>query len=237
MNPYDNKQSGSIEAMFDSIAPRYDLLNHLLSAGIDRRWRSAAVRTLRDGAPARVLDVATGTADMAIALARKLPGAAVVGVDLSEGMLARGRQKASHASLCGRITLQKGDAAGLEFADGEFDAATVAFGVRNFADMEGGLREIRRVLRPGGRLAILEFSTPRNSFFRRLYRLYFLRALPGIGGAVSGDRRAYDYLPSSVERFPHPERFLEILAAAGFADCRARALTGGIVYLYTGISK
>lgn len=226
-------KSEQIRQMFDGIAPRYDLLNHLLSAGVDRGWRKRAVRAVYEGHPSRVLDVATGTGDLAIAIARALPACEVTGVDLSQQMLAVGAGKLAGKGL--RVTLTEGDACALAFADGVFDAVSVAFGVRNFEDVVRGVGEMARVLRQGGRLVILEFSTPRKGPVARLYRLYFHRLLPFVGGLISGDRSAYRYLPTSVDGFPAPEEFLGIMRRAGLTQCRATALTGGIARLYVGI--
>jgi demethylmenaquinone methyltransferase/2-methoxy-6-polyprenyl-1,4-benzoquinol methylase len=229
-----------VEAMFDSIAPRYDALNHLLSAGVDRLWRRRVVRLaargLSEGAEddpgAALLDVATGTGDLAIALARGLPRARVTGVDISEGMLALGRRKVARAGLADRVTLRGGDAEALAFEAGTFDVVTVAFGVRNFGDVEAGLGEMRRVLRRGGRCLVLEFSEPRRGLFAALYRFYFHRVLPWVGRAVSRDAGAYAYLPRSVEEFPAPERFEAMLLGAGFAEVKTRRLTFGVAYIY-----
>lgn len=180
-----------------------------------------------------VLDLATGTGDMAIALARALPKAAVTGADLSEGMLALARQKAAKAGLAERIAFEAGEAESLPFGDAGFDAVTVAFGVRNFHDIAAGLREMHRVLRPGGMALVLEFSTPRGKIFGPLYRFYFRHVLPRIGGWVSRDRSAYEYLPGSVDGFPEPQAFAGMMSDAGFGDCRMRKMTGGIAYIYT----
>lgn len=223
-----------VEAMFDAIAPRYDLLNRLLSFGIDQWWRRQAVEMLREERPRRVLDVATGTADLAIQAARTLDPEAVVGVDLSEEMLRRGRRKVARKGLAGQITLREGDALDLPFEDGSFDAALVAFGVRNFEELEAGLREIGRVLRPGGTLVVLEFSWPRASVIRTLYTLYARYVLPLVGRLISGDPEAYTYLPASARAFPDGIDFLHRLRAAGFTNLVWRSLTFGIAALYRG---
>ncbi len=221
-----------IATMFDRIAPRYDALNHLLSFQIDRRWRKTASRWAAEGTPATVLDVATGTADLAMLLARRLPNAHIVGVDCSEKMLAIGKEKVRRKQLEGHVDLQWGDAAGLPFQEGSFDAVTVAFGVRNFAQLEQGLSEIQRVTRPQGLVTILEFSLPERFPVKQLYRFYFHRILPTIGRWVSRDPEAYRYLPNSVERFPQPEAFERLLAAQGLDPVRRRRLTFGIATLY-----
>lgn len=235
VKPYDNPSSKKeqVRTMFDRIAGRYDLLNHVLSMSIDRLWRRRTVRLVAARAPRRVLDVATGTGDLALALARALPEARITGLDLSEGMLAAARGKVAARGLSGRIELVRGDAEHLVWPDATFDAVTVAFGVRNFGDLERGLSELARVLRPGGQLAVLEFSRPDNPLFRRLYEFYSGRILPRIGGLLSRDKRAYEYLPASVGAFPPPEEFLAMLRAAGLADCTARSQSFGIARIYT----
>ena len=235
VKPYDDSGSKKeqVRSMFDGIAARYDLLNHLLSMDIDRLWRRRAVRQAAAVAPRRILDVATGTGDLAIALARAFPEAQVTGVDLSAGMLAAARGKIASRGLSERIALAQGDAEHQAWEDGTFDAVTVAFGVRNFGDPERGLRELARVLRPGGRLVVLEFSRPRNRLFRALFECYSRRVLPRIGGLVSRDRRAYEYLPASVAAFPPPAEFLAMLRGAGLHDCAARSQTFGIAQIYT----
>ncbi len=222
-----------VESMFDAIAPRYDVLNRLLSLGIDQYWRKQAVRLLRDEHPRRILDVATGTADLAIQ-ALDLEPEKVVGIDISEEMLRFGREKLARLGLDDRIVLQRGDAERLPFSDRQFDAVLVAFGVRNFENLQRGLREIRRVLKPGGSIVVLEFSRPRAFPIKQLYRLYTRYVLPRVGEAVSRDSGAYAYLPASVEAFPDGPAFLAELEAAGFHDLHARPLTFGIVSLYKG---
>ncbi len=224
----------AVEDMFDAVAPRYDLLNRVLSVGIDQYWRSRAVRTLRDEQPRRVLDVATGTADLALKIQRTLHPRETVGIDLSTEMLERGRKKLERNELSSRITLQKADAANLPFDDGSFDAAFVAFGVRNFEDLDAGLGEILRVLRPGGTLVVLEFSTPRTFPIKQLYSWYSRHVLPRIGGLLSPDQGAYEYLPSSVAAFPDGVDFLRRMERVGFADLEWTPLTFGIASLYTG---
>ncbi len=221
-----------VGGMFDAIAPTYDALNHFLSLGVDRGWRQRVVWMVATANPSRILDVATGTGDLAIGLARRMPEAWVTGVDISEGMLARGREKIARRVLTKRIELRRGDAEALEFADGAFDAVTVAFGVRNFGDVGVGLREMWRVLRPGGKCWVLEFSEPRGTIFGPVYRFYFHRVLPWLGRIVSRDGGAYSYLPRSVGEFPAPERFAEMLREAGFAAVRIRRLSLGIAYVY-----
>jgi demethylmenaquinone methyltransferase/2-methoxy-6-polyprenyl-1,4-benzoquinol methylase len=227
-------ERGAVKAMFDGIAPRYDLLNRLLSAGIDRRWRRVCVEELGFQVPSRVLDVCTGTADLMIELLRREPGHQAVGLDLSLEMIKRGRAKLEAGKYAGRGWVSSGDAEKLPFADESFDGAMVAFGIRNVSDPLAALREMRRVLRPGAsRLVVLEFSMPRGPL-GALYRLYFGRVLPQLGGWISGNAGAYRYLPESVERFPVPEEFAALMETAGFARIRWRGLTGGIAYVYRG---
>ena len=234
--PYHTDQSKKEEVreMFDRIAPRYDLLNHTLSMSIDRLWRRHVVRIVRRCRPGRILDVATGTGDLAIEMARRIPGVRVLGVDLSERMLEEARRKVAARGLDERVLLERGDAEHLAVAAASVDVATVAFGVRNFENLEAGLRELHRVLKPGGKVVILEFSRPRNRIFRALYEFYSYRVLPRIGGAVSHDRQAYEYLPVSVGEFPAPGEFLTMLARAGFGNCRSRSQSFGIAQIYTG---
>lgn len=220
--------------MFDNIAPKYDLLNHTLSMSIDRVWRRRVVGEVRRAKPGRILDVATGTATWAIAMARRIRDVQVLGVDLSEQMLAVARRKIEARGLDGRIVLDRGDAERLAVADASVDVATVAFGVRNFGDLGAGLRELARTIKPGGKVVILEFSRPRNRVFRALYEFYSYKILPRIGGLVSRDKRAYEYLPASVGEFPAPEEFMAMMARAGFRNCRARSQSFGIAQIYIG---
>jgi len=221
--------------MFDAIAPRYDLLNHLLSGGIDRRWRAAAIKSLELAGGETLVDVCCGTADVALE-ARRGPSAAarVVGIDFSGAMLGLGRQKVGLARESGRIALIRGDATRLPIASRSADAVTIAFGIRNVERPENACAELVRVLRPGGRLAILEFGVPRVPCIKPLYLWYFTHVLPRIGRAISGHGAAYSYLPASVGTFAPPSEFVGTLRAAGFVDVRADPLTFGIVYLYTG---
>jgi len=219
--------------MFDAIAYRYDLLNHLLSGGVDFYWRRRAVNTLRDLRPRRILDVATGTADFAIAALRLKPRE-VIGVDIAANMLAIGRAKIERIGAGATIRLMTGEAEHLEFGDETFDAAMVAFGARNFEHLHQGLREMQRVLRPGGRIVVLEFSQPSAFPFRQLYLFYFRRILPRLGRAISKDREAYAYLPDTVMKFPQGEEFLALLRDAGIRSPRQLRLTFGIVTIYTG---
>ena len=219
--------------MFDAIAHRYDLLNHMLSGGADFYWRRKAVASLRDLRPRRILDVATGTADFAIAALRLKPDE-VIGVDIAENMLAIGRAKIQRMGAGEVIHLRTGEAEHLEFGDNAFDAAMVAFGARNFEHLHQGLREMQRVLRPGGRIVVLEFSRPTAFPLRQLYLFYFRRILPLLGRSISKDRDAYTYLPDTVMKFPQGEEFLAILKEAGIRSPRQHRLTFGIVTIYTG---
>lgn len=239
MKPYDaiRDKKSQIRTMFDNIAPTYDHLNHLLSMNIDRLWRRRAVRHAAARRPLSVLDVATGTGDLAAALARALPDAKICGVDLSAEMLKVAEAKFAAQGLSERITLAQGDAEHLSFGDGEFDAVTVAFGVRNFEDLAAGLGEMHRVLSDGGTLTVLELSVPRGRLFGPLYRLYSHLVLPRIGAAVSKDSPAYEYLPASVDEFPEPERFVALLREAGFAECRARSQSLGAATIFTAVKR
>jgi demethylmenaquinone methyltransferase/2-methoxy-6-polyprenyl-1,4-benzoquinol methylase len=219
--------------MFSGIAGRYDLLNHLLSGNIDKRWRRTTARALESSLVegSRVLDVACGTGDLSLVL-DEAGAARVVGLDFCRPMLEIARIKAESDSRT--IPFVEGDALRLPFADETFDAVTIAFGLRNLAGVADGLRELRRVLKDGGRLAVLEFSSPVLPGFRALFRFYFTRVLPRIGGLVSGSRGAYEYLPDSVSRFPDQKRLAELMRAEGFEKVEYRNLTGGIAALHTG---
>lgn len=232
-----SKSPARIAGMFDAIAARYDLLNHLLSAGIDRRWRRTAIRSLALTGTERVLDVCTGTADLAVAARVASPRAArVVGVDFAAAMLRVGQDKLLHGGLADRITLVRGDAASLPVGTGVVDAVTIAFGIRNVERTADACAELVRVLRPGGRLAILEFAMPSTPIVRVVYRWYFNHVLPRIGRLVARNP-AYEYLPASVGAFPTPAEFAAVLTRAGFRDVLATPLTLGIVYLYTAIRR
>jgi demethylmenaquinone methyltransferase/2-methoxy-6-polyprenyl-1,4-benzoquinol methylase len=243
-----DKSPDRIAGMFDAIAPRYDLLNHLLSAGIDRRWRAAAIRSLKLTGRETLLDVCCGTADVALearkprslsearsAKAEGPPAARVVGIDFSGAMLALGLQKVTAARESQRIALVRGDAMRLPAADRSVDAVTVAFGIRNVQRPEIACGEMARVLRPGGRLAILEFGVPRIPGIKPLYLWYLTHVLPRIGRVISGHNAAYSYLPASVGTFAPPLEFVHTLRGAGFSEVRADSLTFGIVYLYSAV--
>jgi len=229
---YADKKS-QVALMFDNIARRYDFLNHFLSLGIDNLWRRKTIKTLRrHGSPSRILDVATGTGDLAIA-ALKLYPEYVTGVDIAENMLAYGRKKISRKDRENRINLQTGDAEALDFSDNTFDAITCAFGVRNFGNLQAGLREMFRVMTSGGQVAILEFSKPSVFPVNKLYNLYFRYILPFLGRLISKDRSAYTYLPNSVHAFPDGADFTRELEKAGFVKADYKPLTFGIATLYT----
>jgi demethylmenaquinone methyltransferase / 2-methoxy-6-polyprenyl-1,4-benzoquinol methylase len=216
----------SVRGMFDRIAPVYDVMNHVMTAGLDRRWRKLAVREVVWPGD-RVLDACCGTGDLAVEAERR--GGRVVGLDFSERMLERARKKS------GAIEWVQGDALALPFGDGEFDAATVGFGVRNLADLEGGLRELARVLRPGGKLAVLEITRPRG-LLKPFFRLWFDVFVPLLGKVLPGGK-AYTYLPASVRRFPGPDDLTALFERAGFADVRYRLLGGGSVALHVGVKQ
>ena len=221
-----------VRKLFDNIAPDYDKLNHILSLNIDKGWRKKAVRNLVDTQePLKVLDVACGTADFTIEIAQKVAkGSEVIGVDISEGMMAVGREKIKKAGVSAELLVA--DCEDLPYADNTFDRISVGFGVRNFEHLELGLSQMCRVLTPGGKLVILELSVPSNAFIRWCYKLYFLKILPAIGGMISGNRGAYEYLPASVLRFPGPEKFIPMLKSAGFSQVDHTSLTLGICRMY-----
>lgn len=229
-----SKAPDRIAGMFDAIAGHYDFLNHLLSAGIDRRWRKRAVRSLALTGTERVLDLCTGTADLAIATASARPSAArVVGVDFAGAMLRVGQGKLRTQSLVASVTLVRGDATRIPVADGAVNAVTIGFGIRNVENTAAACAEIYRTLARGGRLAILEFAIPTTPVVRSVYRWYFNTVLPAIGRVVSKHNAAYGYLPASVGAFASPDEFVTILRHAGFVEIQASPLTFGIVYLYT----
>ena len=224
-------EKAAVRSMFDRIAPRYDLLNRVLSGGTDVLWRRRAVDLLELGPPARVLDLCTGTADLLIEALSRDPRHSGLGVDLSHAMLVRGRAKLARGGYFGRAALVGGDGEHLPVKEGSFDGALVAFGIRNVGDPVTAMREVLRVLRPGGRFVVLEFSNP-GGLVGVAYRFYSRRVLPRLGGLVSGDASAYAYLPASVAKFPAPEAFASLMREAGFVDVRWRRLTGGIACLH-----
>ena len=235
--PYKEEHSGKKEQvakMFNNISGRYDFLNHFLSLGIDIRWRKKAIHALDSIQPKLILDVATGTGDFAIQSLTLNPDK-VIGIDISDGMLAVGRQKIKDRQLELKVELQNGDSENLPFETNKFDAVIVAFGVRNFENLEKGLAEMFRVVRPGGKVIILEFSKPTYFPFKQLYNFYFKFVLPKIGKVVSQDQAAYTYLPESVQAFPDGNDFLKILSGLGYKNTTCKPLTFGISSLYTGI--
>lgn len=235
VKPYqaDGSKKEQVSKMFDNIAPSYDLLNRLLSLGIDRSWRKKAIRLLDPAKAKTVLDVATGTADVAIEIARQLKPEKIIGVDIAQQMLEIGREKVSKRGLAEVIELQLGDSENLPFESNTFDAITVAFGVRNFEDLGKGLSEMQRVLKPGGKLVVLEFSRPRIFPFKQLFNLYFRYLLPLIGRLTSKDPKAYSYLYESVQAFPDRENFVTELGKAGYTEASYRPLTLGICSIYS----
>ncbi|HEY0547850.1 MAG TPA: bifunctional demethylmenaquinone methyltransferase/2-methoxy-6-polyprenyl-1,4-benzoquinol methylase UbiE [Pyrinomonadaceae bacterium] len=234
----ESEHSARVREMFARIAGRYDLLNHLLSGNTDKRWRKLVAQRLqavlsKEGA--RALDVACGTGDLSLALAEATK-AQIVGTDFCRPMLEIAARKASAKGEF-KIPFVEGDALKLPFASSSFDAVTIAFGLRNLSSVEGGLKELLRILKPGGRAAILEFSTPVVPGFRKLFRLYFTRVLPRIGGILSGSRAAYEYLPDSVSRFPDQKRLADLMREVGFEEVKYQNLTGGIAALHTGTRR
>ena len=223
--------------MFSKIAHRYDLLNHVLSLNIDTRWRKKLVQIAGLKGPARVLDACTGTADVAISLASELPEVEVVGIDRSDGMLAIGRQKVDKVGLRGRVMLCEGDVLALPFENAEFDAVTIAFGLRNLPDYAMGVSEMVRVLKPGGRLLVLEFSPPARGVFLKGYNFYLQNVIPVVGGIISGSWKAYRYLASSIGDFLPGDRIITLMQEAGLRDVAARKMAGGIAYVFQGATR
>jgi demethylmenaquinone methyltransferase/2-methoxy-6-polyprenyl-1,4-benzoquinol methylase len=227
-------KKAQVAEMFNNIAGRYDFLNHFLSMGIDKGWRKKAIAEVAQNNPRNILDVATGTGDMAIAAAALKPNK-ITGVDIAEQMLEIGRKKITVQNLTGIITLQSGDSEAMPFENGAYDTVMCAYGVRNFENLERGISEMSRVLRPGGKVVILEFSHPSQFPIKQLYRFYFRYILPTLGKMVSKHSRAYTYLPESVMAFPEGKKFCGILEKCGFKDPKARPLTFGITTLYTAV--
>ncbi len=234
VKPYSEQGSkkSQVSTMFDNIAPWYDFLNHFLSLGIDISWRKKTIHSLKDLNPQNILDVATGTGDLAIEAVRQLNPLKVIGIDISNEMLEVGRVKLAKKHLSPTIELMSGDSENIAFPDNSFDAVTVAFGVRNFENLEKGLAEMIRVLRPGGKAAILEFSRPTLFPFKQLYNFYFKNFLPVIGRITSKDPKAYSYLYESVQAFPDGENFVSLLGKLGFHSVQHRQFTLGICTLY-----
>lgn len=235
VKPYgENGEKGQlVERMFDNIAPAYDTLNHRLSWNIDKWWRHRAITHLQPHHPQSILDIATGTGDFAILAAEKLKPQRVVGADISEGMMAVGREKVHKHQLDKVISFAKEDCLNLSFGDAAFDAVIAAFGIRNFQDLDKGLSEMYRVLKKGGHLCVLELTTPVSFPMRQLFKVYSHTILPLYGKMISHDKGAYDYLTASIEAFPQGEKMMEILSKAGFAETCFKRLTFGICTLYT----
>ncbi len=237
VKPYytENKsKKEEVAEMFNNISGRYDFLNHFLSLGIDKLWRKKAVKELKEVNPKRILDIATGTGDFALSSLRLNPEE-IVGVDISQGMLDVGIEKMKRKGVSEIIKMQLGDSEALKFEDNTFDGITVGFGVRNFEHLEQGLADMLRVLRPGGKAVVLEFSKPKKFPVKQTFGFYSKRVIPLLGGSISKDKRAYSYLPESVEAFPEGEAFLDILKKVGFTKVKAIPVSGGIATIYTGI--
>ena len=234
VTPEQEAKKNQVARMFDGIAHRYDFLNHFFSLGIDVLWRKSCIRILRNEQPEKLLDVATGTADFAIEAVRMGLDVHVTGVDISAGMLDVGREKIAARGWNDRIELIQGDSVALPFDDGSFDGFTVAFGVRNFEDLQGGFQDMLRVLKPGAMGLVLEFSKPKHFPIKQVFGLYFKHIMPTVGKWVSKDPAAYTYLPESVQAFPEGEAFLDEMRKAGYVDVKAKGLTGGIATIYTG---
>lgn len=234
IKPYgkDGEKSAQVERMFDNIAPTYDKLNHEMSWNIDKTWRSRALKALAEHKPQDILDVATGTGDFAIEAAEVLRPRSVTGIDISEGMMAVGRKKVEERGLSSIISMRREDCMGMSLADNSFDAVTSAFGIRNFPDLDKGLREMCRVMKPGGWLCMVELSCPVAFPMRQLFRLYSHTIMPAIGRIVSKDAEAYRYLPATIEAFPKGEEMMGILRKAGFSSPTFKRLTGGICTMY-----
>lgn len=238
IKPYHDRsvaKKKQLEEMFDRIAPVYDKANHLFTLNIDKYWRKKAIAHLKAGNPSSLLDVATGTGDFAFEAARQLRGIHITGIDLSEGMMEIGRQKAARKHLDEAVTFEWGDVENMGYASNSFDATSVAFGVRNFADLPKGLEEMHRVLKPGGKAVILELGMPTNRVLSFFYNFYFEKLMPAVGGWLSKDQAAYRYLNQSVEAFPGRDEFLELMENAGFKNTKCSDLTFGICTLYVGV--
>jgi demethylmenaquinone methyltransferase/2-methoxy-6-polyprenyl-1,4-benzoquinol methylase len=235
ITPYETSSAKheQVRSMFNSIAPTYDLMNRLMTFGIYKRWRSKTVKTLRSVGAKNILDIATGTGDLAIKIAKDIDGSHVTGVDLSEGMIAVGKTKVEQAGLADRISLAAADALALPFADNSFDAITVAYGVRNFEHLDKGYAEMLRVLRPGGMLCVLELTPPASPLVKPFYTAYTRGIIPIVGRMLSNDRRAYTYLPESIAAVPARNDMLQIMRAAGFTNTAYRSFTFGVCTLYT----
>ncbi|MFI3321539.1 MAG: bifunctional demethylmenaquinone methyltransferase/2-methoxy-6-polyprenyl-1,4-benzoquinol methylase UbiE [Rikenellaceae bacterium] len=229
-----DKRKETIAAMFDEIAFKYDFLNHFLSLGIDKIWRRKVVKLVKKQNPSKILDIAAGTGDLSIKLAQKIENCSIIGADISEGMLEIARQKVAKKALTERVTFEIGDALDLKYSDCSFDAITVAFGVRNFENLQQGLTQMLRVTKEGGLVVVLELSMPQSKLVRWGYNIYFTKILPIIGRLTSKSSFAYNYLPMSVENFVSGEQFLELMNKVGYKNCRKRSLSFGIATVYYG---
>lgn len=235
ITPYDNlrPKTEQVEQMFDSIAPAYDFMNRMMTFGVDKLWRKRAVGLVKASRPERILDVATGTGDLALRLCRSIPRAEVTGIDLSEEMLRIGAGKVRKAGMERRITMMKADCLSLPFADGSFDAVTVAYGVRNFEHLDRGYAEMARVLRPGGMLCVIELAVPTSKWVRPFYNIYTRKLIPAIGRLISSDTRAYSYLQESIAAMPQGPRMLALMEQAGLSGAALLPLTFGVCAVYT----
>ena len=235
IKPYnqEGEKSVQVEQMFDNIAPTYDKLNHTLSLGIDKRWRRRAIEWLRPFAPKRMMDVATGTGDFAILAAQLLQPNQLIGTDISEGMMNVARSKVNQVGLSDKVSFAREDCTSLSFEDNTFDAVTVAFGIRNFANLDKGLAEMCRVLTPGGHMVILELTTPEKFPMKQSFAIYSKLIIPTLGKLLSKDNRAYQYLPQTIEAFPQGEVMKKAIIKAGFSSVEIKSLTFGICTLYT----
>ena len=239
VKPYNKENSSKKEEvaeMFNNISKRYDFLNHFLSLGIDKIWRRKAIKMLRPSKPQVILDIATGTGDFALA-ALKLKPEQVIGVDISDGMLEVGKEKMKRKGVDNIIELKNGDSESLPFESDSFDALTVGFGVRNYEDLEKGLAEMLRILKPGGEAVILEFSKPKKFPIKQLFSFYSKRLIPFFGKRISKDARAYNYLPESVAAFPEGQAFVDIMESIGYQQVKTKLVSGGIATIYFGVKR
>lgn len=236
VKPYDQDaaKTGQVREMFNSIAPAYDVMNRMMTMGIDTIWRRKAVDMLRDYNPRRILDVATGTGDLAFLIDQRLKPDTLLGIDLSEGMLSVAREKAAERGVADRVSFAIEDCLSLSLPDNSYDAITVAYGVRNFENLKQGFAEMYRVLSPGGVLCVIELSTPEHFPFRQLYKFYTYTIIPLVGRIISRDKQAYSYLPRSVAAVAQGEEMLDIFRSVGFKNCRLRRLTFGACTIYLG---
>lgn len=236
VKPYDQDaaKTGQVREMFNSIAPAYDVMNRMMTMGIDTIWRRKAVDMLRNYKPRRILDVATGTGDLAFLIDQRLKPDTLLGIDLSEGMLSVAREKAAERGVADRVSFAIEDCLSLSLPDNSYDAITVAYGVRNFENLKQGFAEMYRVLSPGGVLCVIELSTPEHFPFRQLYKFYTYTIIPLVGRIISRDKQAYSYLPRSVAAVAQGEEMLDIFRSVGFKNCRLRRLTFGACTIYMG---